>query len=337
MTYFENSVTPAPSLEASIAGAVIASLILAHDRYLHTGSGTAEAVWSPIRKLTVLAVVASLLADVCYLSCLTQTCGTAWLVIGSDVLAAGVFPWIAKACDLYVCYERYHILCGLEDGRQRELSVCFRACTCVFAVVSISILTPYYTILPFFGDANTPTRHALLLVEIPLYLLYLICFTALAYFRLRELKESHTPPSLKLKFAGIGYRAIAHSACAAVALSLNTFHVFTAFIQKSTFICLGLHLFLNWNTVRVLDVCPWICSVTGRARGLIRVVMNVVHFAGVRLVGVCTSAQRTCVPCSQYRCNVVTLYFACTRVSSGIPLPLRVGIDVVAPKMTKSG
>jgi hypothetical protein len=259
--YVANSAAaPRPyPLGSSVVGVALALGVFVHDAYLRSKPEVTTRTWNPVRVCTLICTATALLSSIIDIANAATTFSAATSTVLRVTLATGLLTFVAKVCDLFLCFDRYRTLYNLDDGRNLRLSWTFAGVATVLGTCSCLPTTLYYTLLPFLFNVKVnphPRERTIILdVEITLYVLFQIAFTILIYRRLLEITTDSGmwTSSIKSKLQAIAWRAIGHSIFSAIGIVL--FYSVPALkdgmFRKQVFIFVGLHVFLNFNTVRL--------------------------------------------------------------------------------------
>jgi len=216
--------------------------ILIHSFYLNRWKMTT------IRVCTDAACVCTIVQFFLLFQCASgKPCGQYKTAILVDVLANGFFSAIVQACDNYITFIRYAAVVG-----DKRISRTRKILTLTYVFVLLFLCWwPYYWLVPFFVNMNTPTSlfgytYSQYVWNFPSYIMYNLYHSGML---VREVRRIHSETTLADTSALeiMAWRAIFHDCFSIVGIITYCFVYPIGAALQVMFILFGLHFVFNWK------------------------------------------------------------------------------------------
>ena len=216
--------------------------ILIHSFYLNRFKMTT------IRICTDAACVCTIVQFFLLFQCASgKPCGQYKTAILVDVLANGAFSAVVQACDNYITFIRYAAVVG-----EKRISRTRKILTLTYVFVFLFVCWwPYYWLVPFFVNMNTPTSlfgytYSQYVWNFPAYILYNLYHSGMLVM---EVKRIHSETTLADTSALeiMAWRAIFHDCFSIVGIICYCFIYPIGAALQVMFILFGLHFVFNWK------------------------------------------------------------------------------------------
>jgi len=229
-------------------GIAVSVFVLVHSFLIHGSK------YHLVRILTELVAISVLSESALFLSCYSpSSCTSLKQAVLYDFFGNAVFGLVCQACDNYLTYYRYDIVCGGTTRRHKIFAFSYCLVTLYLS------WWPFFTIFPFFFNMNDPEWiDAQLIVstwlEYAAYILYDLVYLILLLRKLGETEQavlvssSSTAKRHAFRMRLLAWRAVMHTFCSIVGISLYCFTFPDGILWQNFVLVVSIHVFLNWHT-----------------------------------------------------------------------------------------
>jgi len=243
------SYAPATFSKSECAVALAVGIfVLLHSFYLHRTTLKRVRVVTDVSAFVL--VLAAFFSSSCY--AWSSSCNLETQIVGGGLLCSTVFNMIIQASDNYLVYARYEVICEGVSKWHKIFTFIWIFSTCYLTWV------PFYTIIPFFVDTNTPGVmdvyfYIISPIILACYLAYDMFYFCGVLWKIKQVgmnKNISSSASQLAAWKEFAVRALLHTVGSVASICVSAFAPGAGGFSEMWIVVLSNHLFLNSTSYR---------------------------------------------------------------------------------------